>query len=209
MRHNERFALKIVGATVVIFILQMLFPLITDNFALIASRAWSEPWMFLSAIFLHADFMHLFFNMFGLALFGSLLEQIIGSKKFLGLYLGTGVFASLVAVWFYPASLGASGALMGVLGALAVMRPKMIIMLNFIPMPMWVAVFVWAALDFIGFFGGTTGIANVAHLAGLFSGLAVGYSMKGKLGIWEKKEKIEVFTPEEFENWHNTHMRKR
>ena len=151
---------------------------LTELFLLDQARVWFEPWRLLTAMFLHGSPNHLFFNMFGLFIFGPILEERIGAKRFLYLYLGAGLFASLAAALLYPLSLGASGAIFGVLGALIMLLPRLQILFFFIiPMPLWVAGIVWVILDTIGLFF-PTGIASAAHLAGMAIGLAVGYYIK-------------------------------
>lgn len=196
MRH---YSLYLVGICVVVFALQNIFPAITDNFSLVSARALSEPWMFLTSVFLHADIMHLLYNMFALALFGAILEKIVGGKKFLAIFFVSGLSASIAAFFFYGASLGASGAIFGILGALAVMRPKMTIWI-YVPMPMFVAIFVWAALDLTGFLY-PSGIANAAHLAGLGAGLAFGFALRKSFGERVAKRKPQIISNEEFRRW--------
>ena len=182
-----------------VFILQNIFPAITDNFSLVSERALAEPWMFLTGIFLHADLMHLLYNMFALALFGAILEKIAGGKMFLAIFFVAGLAASAAAFFFYSASLGASGAIFGILGALAILRPRMVVWL-YVPMPMIVAIFVWAAIDLTGFFY-PSGIANAAHLAGLGAGLVFGLALRKKFGEHAAKRKQYEIGNEEFRRW--------
>ena len=104
-----------------IFILQNLpgIPGFTEMFVLNSKALDGEFWRFLSAIFLHGSITHLIYNLFALLFFGGLLEKLIGSKRFLILFFISGIFANLISVWFYSSSLGASGAVYGILGALA------------------------------------------------------------------------------------------
>ncbi|MFZ3076981.1 MAG: rhomboid family intramembrane serine protease [Candidatus Aenigmatarchaeota archaeon] len=193
------YSLYLVGICVIVFALQNIFPAITDNFSLVSARALSEPWMFFTAIFLHADIMHLLYNMFALALFGSMLEKIVGGRNFLAIFIISGLIASAAAFFFYGASLGASGAIFGILGALAVLRPRMTIWL-YVPMPMFVAIFVWAALDLTGFLY-PSGIANAAHLAGLGAGLLFGLALRKKFGERAPKRRQYEIGSEEFRRW--------
>lgn len=177
-----KYSIVFVAACTVIFILQLFFPAIEDSFVLYSSRVVSEPWMLVTSTFLHGSFGHLFFNMFALGLFGLLLESIVGSKKFVLVYFGTGIVASIGAAIFYPASLGASGAIYGILGTLTVLRPRMAVWVFGIPMPMYVAAIFWAFLDLVGFFA-PSGIANAAHLFGLGAGIAAGLILRGKFRL--------------------------
>src|SRR3989344_8244692 len=90
--HN--FALIIMIITVICFILQISIPGFTEWFYLTSTDAFVRPWMFLTAMFMHSPggIWHIFFNMFGLLMFGPILEQRIGSNKFLFLYLVGGIF---------------------------------------------------------------------------------------------------------------------
>ena len=171
--------LPIIGINAIMFLLQMLFdPWFTTMFVLDSSVVWFEPWRLVTSMFLHGSLNHIFFNMFGLFIFGPILEERIGPRRFLMLYLGAGLFAALAAALLYPASLGASGAIFGMLGALIMLLPRLQILFFFIiPMPLWVAGIVWVIFDTIGLFF-PTGIASAAHLAGMAVGLAVGYYIK-------------------------------
>ena len=185
----KKYSLILVGICVVVFVLQLFFPLIEDNFALYSSRVFSEPWLLVKSIFLHGSFQHLFFNMFALGLFGFILENIIGSKKFIQIYLLSGIVASIGAAIFYPASLGASGAIYGIMGTLAVLRPKMRIwIMGFFPMPMYMAAIVWAGMDLIGMFA-PSGTANAAHLFGLGAGILAGFLLKGNFRLPRMKSR--------------------
>lgn len=181
-RHNHFISLKIVAVCVVLFFLQIMFPFINQNFVLYQHRVLFEPWQILTSMFLHGSLGHLVFNMIGLALFGSILENIIGTRKFLYLYFGAGVVAALAGTFIYPAMLGASGAIMGVLGALAMLRPSMVIWVSFIPMRMWVASIVWVVIDLSRMFDPTSNIAALAHLGGIIVGFIVGWKLKPKYG---------------------------
>jgi len=86
-----------------------------------------EIWRFVSAIFLHDGIIHLIYNLFALALFGFILEKLIGSKRFLIVFFASGIIANLIAVNFYNSSLGVSGAIYGILGCLVILKPLMMI----------------------------------------------------------------------------------
>ena len=185
----RKYSLILVGICVVVFVLQLLFPVIENNFALYSSRVFSEPWLLVTSIFLHGSFQHLFFNMFALGLFGFIVENIIGSKKFIQIYFLSGIVASVGAAIFYPASLGASGAIYGIMGTLTVLRPKMRIwIMGFFPMPMYMAAIVWAGMDLLGMFA-PSGTANAAHLFGLGAGILAGFLLKGKFRLPQRKSR--------------------
>ena len=194
--------------TAAVFVLQIISPAITNDFSLVSAEVFSHPWTLLTSIFLHGGIEHLFYNMFALVLFGLILEQIIGSKKFFILYFSSGLIASLATIPFYQSSLGASGAIFGILGALAILRPRMVVWISFIPMPMFLAVFVWAAIDLFGIFF-PSNIANAAHLAGLGLGVAYGFYLRGNFGenLFQKKRNSMRISEENFEDWEDNFVK--
>jgi len=155
--------------------------------ALKPDQFFSAPWTLVTSMFLHAGLMHLFFNMFALWMFGMVLEYKIGSRNFLILYFAAGLAGSLAYLFTSwgstTAGLGASGAIYGILGAVAVLEPHLRVwMMGFVPMPMWMAAVFWAGLEFFGFFSGDTGIGYAAHLGGLFAGILLAYYLKQQAG---------------------------
>ncbi len=195
----QYWSIRLVLIISAIFALQNAIPGLTENLALVSERALAEPWMFLTAVFLHADITHLLYNMFALALFGSILEKIIGGKMFAAVFLASGLIASFAAFLFYPVSLGASGAIFGILGTLAMLRPHMTVWL-YVPMPMVVAIFVWAAIDLLGFLY-PSGVANAAHLAGLAVGVLAGFPLRKGFGEHYARRKTQAISDEEFRRW--------
>ncbi|MCK4968851.1 MAG: rhomboid family intramembrane serine protease, partial [Candidatus Aenigmarchaeota archaeon] len=140
-------AWKLVIINTIIAFLEIPFSWLIPVFALVPEQIYSAPWMLVTSMFLHLDIMHLFQNMFALAFFGILLEKIIGSKRFLSLYFAAGIAGSLASIVFYPhaTSLGASGAIMGVIGALATLRPKLVLYFGG-PIPMIILAAMWIIL---------------------------------------------------------------
>ena len=176
----------------VIFIFQQLISNFTDIFILDANIVLTRPWTLITAVFLHSNLVHLLYNLFGLALFGIILEDIIGTRKFLKLFFIAGLAASLISLPFYTRVLGASGAVFGIIGMLAILRPRMVIWLYGMPMPMFIALMVWAAIDIFGIFF-PSGTANIAHLAGLAAGIMFGIVNYGKYKENRpKKENIHI-----------------
>src|SRR3989338_7692065 len=163
----------------VIFIFQQLISNFTDIFILDANIVLTRLWTLITAVFLHSNLVHLLYNLFGLALFGIILENIIGTRKVLKLFFIAGLVASLTSLPFYDQVLGASGAIFGIIGMLAILMPRMVIWLYGMPMPMFIALMVWAAIDIFGIFF-PSGTANIAHLAGLAAGIMFGIVNYGK-----------------------------
>ena len=130
-------------ANLVVFIIQHMMSGadVAQQFALSVYHARElELWRFFTAMFLHGGFMHFFFNMFGLYIFGSLAAPILGAKRFLLLYLISGTLGNVL--WFFVNwnnpqvwLIGASGAVMGVILASAMILPDIPMMLLFVPFP--------------------------------------------------------------------------
>ena len=199
------YAVKLSVIVVLVFLLQILITGFTDWFVLNQS-SYFQPWRFVSAIFLHGGLNHLVLNLFALLLFGSILEKFIGGRRFLSVFFATGILANLFSVNFYNSSLGASGAIFGIIGALILIKPLMTIWAFGMPMPIFVAGILWALQDVIGAFN-PSGVGNVAHLSGMFFGIL--------LGVWFRKliknrvrEKPRIVIDERaVRNWEDKFMR--
>lgn len=204
------YALKFSIVMVLVFLAQILISGFTELFVL-NSDSWLEPWRFLTAVFLHGGVGHLVLNLFALLLFGSILERVAGSGKFLLVFFFTGIFANLISINFYKSSLGASGAIFGVIGALIFIRPGMPVWAFGLPMPLFVAGIIWAGADMlgaIGFFAGNPldNTGNIAHLSGMFLGFVFGYFYRKRLR--KKVRKIDVSIDEnEIRRWEDNWMR--
>lgn len=166
---NQFYALKLVIICVIVFVFQLTIKGFTDLFILNQS-SYIEIWRFLTAIFLHGDVSHILYNMFALGLFGFMLESLIGSRKFLIIFLSTGIIANIISVNFYDSSLGASGAIFGIIGALVIIRPTLMVWAFGLPMPMFLAGILWAIGDIIGVFF-PSNVGNIAHLSGMLFGI--------------------------------------
>lgn len=162
-------------------------------------------------MFLHGSFSHLFFNMFALWMFGRVLEYDLGGKRFLVYYMITGIGAGLINLgvnyWEYSAlsaqfaltdpqglatwvnqgvTIGASGAVFGILLAFGMMHPNDRIMLLIPPIPLKAKYFViiYGLLElYLGVTGRQSNIAHFAHLGGMIFGFAL-------LKIWKSNGKI-------------------
>ena len=143
---------------------------------------WWQP---LTHMFMHGGFWHIFMNMYTLLIFGSVLEKAIGSKKFLVFYFVTGfgavAFHTLVQYLqirytgtpgniYYIPTVGASGAIYGVLMGYAMLFPDSVLTLLFPPISLkakWF-VLIFAAIELLtGVTGTAEGIAHFAHLGGM------------------------------------------
>ena len=191
-----------------------------------------KPWQLLTYMFMHAtrgifmtqqsiDISHLFFNMFGLVMFGSVLEHVFGSKRYLFFYLTVGIGAALIqegvyAIWIHnlatglpegwtlstvaergiqlirgnqnwvdptlgqlnmlinTPTVGASGALYGILLGFAMLFPNMPLYFFFIPVPIkakWMVLGYGVIELFFGVTGLQSGVAHFAHLGGMLVAL--------------------------------------
>lgn len=189
-----------------------LFQLFVNGFTdllVLDESSFIEPWRFITAIFLHGGAGHLLYNIFALALFGSILEKLVGGRKFLLTFFSTGIIANLIAVNFYSSSLGASGAIFGVIGALILVRPGLPIWAFGIPMPIFLAGIIWGAGDLLGavaYFVGNpiNNTGNIAHLSGMALGLLLGLFFRQKE---QKENKISYrFDEEEIRRWEDDNL---
>lgn len=169
-------SIGIIAACVVVFLLNnisaqlALWPLFSNYFA---------PWQLITYAFLHGGFNHIFFNMFALWMFGLPVEKVWGSRRFAEYYfvcvLGAGVIQLMVQYIsgeVYP-TIGASGAVFGLLLAYGVMWPNAKLFLIFFPVPIkakWF-VLIYGAVELIfGVTGAMPQVAHYAHLGGLLFG---------------------------------------
>jgi membrane associated rhomboid family serine protease len=147
----------------------------------------SPIWLtLLTAMFMHGGLIHLGGNMLFLWIFGDNVEHRVGHIPYALFYLAAGVVASFAQILVNTDSviptLGASGAIAGVLGAYLVLFPGNRVLVLIIRFPIWVpaivAIGMWAALQVIGGFGAPAeggGIAYMAHIGGFVAGLAGGF----------------------------------
>ena len=166
-------ALELTGICVAVFLLSQVFPdFFYSAFVLSRGTILSMPWALITSMFMHSGFVHLYGNMFALAVFGSLFEKQAGSRNFLIVFFIGGIIAGLAGLAFYESLLGASGAIYALGGALLVLRPNQPTMMLFIPVsiPLWISVVAGFLLTF-----GSAGIAWQAHLGGIAFGVLAGF----------------------------------
>lgn len=150
-----------------------------------------------TSIFLHAGFRHIIFNVLALVFLGIFLEENIGSKKFLAIFLISGIIGNLVfgLVNQNPA-LGASGAISGILGAIVVLYPMQQFMFFFLPVRLqaWMVAIIFLVLQIYVAFSSDL-IAWEAHVGGFAAGMVVARLIM-RMDIEErseKREKVNVF----------------
>ena len=183
---------------VAVYLIEILFRMpLSGLFALPA--VWWETWSFGSLftyMFVHANSTHLFVNMLGLFFIGSAVEQTIGSYRFFVLYYLSGILGGLG--WSLLAEpgavcVGASGAVMGILGAFGALYPNAKLLLWFVlPIKAWVLVtllLIWELYETVGVHE-TGGIANAAHLVGAIAGVCYAMTLKHPSLLAKIKDKI-------------------
>jgi len=177
---------------VLVWIAQIIF--INQGFALENYGAlWSfdsenfKVWQLITYMFMHASvqggqivFSHILFNMFTLWMFGSILENVWGGKRFLTFYMICGVFAGAAQLFLqkdFGYAVGASGAIMGVMAGYVYLFPNTELYIMFIPIPIKAKYVIpgFMLLDLFGSFAPREGdnVAHWAHLGGAFAGLVL------------------------------------
>jgi len=147
-------------------------------------------WTFITSMFMHGGFFHLFVNMLSLMFVGSLAERLIGRKRYFWFYIFAGIFAGLLFVLsavIFPQDIntyavGASGALFGVVGLLMLLTPNLPVYIMFIPIPVklkYAAPGILILLWIISI-AGNVPIGNMAHLGGLLAGIFYGIFLRKK-----------------------------
>lgn len=147
--------------------------LLVNLLVLVPAFILERPWTIVTYAFLHADVLHLLFNMIGLFFFGPRLESVLGSGRFLGLYFTSAIVAALASVFFEPYApvVGASGAVFGVLIGFAKFWPRdRIYFWGVIPIEARWFIVLLAAYSIYGGLTSGGGIAHFAHLGGLAGG---------------------------------------
>jgi len=153
-----------------------MYPVFSDNF---------RPYQLVTHFFMHFDTRHLLFNMMTLFFLGPMLEQALGSKRFLILYLVSALGSFLLVfgydliqynqgtLYLNKASVGASGAIYGVLLGLAALFPNAKVNLIFPPIPIKIGVLAMVLVG-VGIYseitGANAGVGHLAHLGGGFAG---------------------------------------
>lgn len=198
---------------VAINILLFIATLVNENFMLVnfamfyPASPFFKPWQIITHMFMHGGFWHIFFNMYTLLMFGIILERSLGSQRFLIFYFVTGLGAAALHTgveWIQATmflsnnaianyhqllmtpTLGASGAIYGVLIGYAMLYPQSRLTLLFPPITLTAKWFViiFAVIElFTGITGFQDGIAHFAHLGGMLFGwlLIMWWRKKGRL----------------------------
>lgn len=174
----------LIGANVVVFVAQVLFPIVTALLglhpALVVHSFWI--WQLATYMFLHGGIFHIVFNMLALWMFGAELERTWGTRYFLKFYFVTGIGAAVLTVLFslLPFGfarqlqdvniIGASGAIYGLLLAYAIYFPERPILLIVFWVPARLCVTILGAIAVFASLTEAGGVANATHLGGLLVG---------------------------------------
>lgn len=139
-----------------------------------------HAWQLVTYSFLHGGLMHLFFNMFALYMFGGEIERTVGARRYVQYWFAAVIAAAVTQLVVsavsgmppYP-TVGASGGVFGLLLAFGMFFPRRMLVLLFppIPMPAWLFVTLYGALElYLGVTGTQAGVAHFAHLGGMLGG---------------------------------------
>ena len=179
-------------ANVAVFVLTFFAPALVVRFGLRPADLFSQfaVWQLVSYMFVHAGLSHIFFNMLTLYFVGVELERMWGTKYFTKFYFASGIGAGLTQVllgilpfsfadqFYYPSTVGASGAIYGLLMAFALYFPTRTFLVFFVfPVQARYFVMILGGMALLFSLGGGAGVAHTAHLGGLLSGYLY---LKGK-----------------------------
>ncbi len=158
------------------------------------NTGYFRPFQLVTHMFMHGGFFHLFFNMFGLVVFGRVIESVWGSKRMFILYFVSGLGAAGLQLLVYhfmnmtAVMVGASGALFGLLAAFALLFPNVELMLIFLPIPIKAKYMVPAFAILSLFFGVANIGGNIAHFAHL-GGAIFGFF----IALYWKKNQFRIY----------------
>lgn len=157
-------------ANVAMFIFQTALPRLANLLVFVPFLVLTRPWSVVTYMFLHGGLMHLAFNMLGLWFFGAGVETRIGSRRFVVLYLVSGISGALLSMAFSmgAAVIGASAGVFGVMLAFARFWPDQPIYIwGILPIPARMLVILTTVMAIWSGFGGVGGnVAHFAHLGG-------------------------------------------
>jgi membrane associated rhomboid family serine protease len=174
----------IVGANVAVFLLQLFGSGLTLFALWPLQSGLFRPWQVLTYGFMHGSWLHIFFNMFAVFMFGSEVERLFGARRYLVYYLLCVIGAALmhlIVVSVAPgmplaATVGASGGVFGLLLAFGMAFPRRELIIFPIPVPIqaWLAVTLYGAMElYLGVTRTASGVAHFAHLGGMATGFVL------------------------------------
>jgi membrane associated rhomboid family serine protease len=190
---------RLIIANVLMFFLEQTAPGWMGALVFRPAYVLYQPWTILTYMFLHdpRGITHILFNMLGLYFFGPRVEERLGSRRFITLYLISGISGAIASFFFAPMAsvVGASAAVFGVMLAFAMFWPDVqILFMFFFPVQARVAVIIMTVLAlWSGFQGSRTGVADFAHLGGFAGGFFYLKFLERKSGV--KKFRSKTVTP--------------
>jgi len=164
------------------------------------AEVYREPWTIITYMFVHAGFLHVFFNMLMLFFFGPPLEERWGGREFIKYYAICGVGGALFTLIFGGGTIvGASGAIYGIMLAYALNWPDSLIWIYaiFPVKAKYLVLFLGALSFFFAFSGPADGIAHFAHLGGLVVGfvyLKKGWEVEARWNALKKRVRKRKFS---------------
>ena len=170
----------LIGLNVILFIVTLIDRDVVFLLGFQPATFFSQPWTIVTSLFIHRDWWHIIANMITLYFFGRNLFRLVGENKFLTVYFIGGIVGNILFMLLAPPLsrvVGASGAVFALGGALAVMRPKLKVLVFPIPvpLPLWAVVIGAFAILIVVPAIAWQAIAWQAHLGGLIVGLIAGY----------------------------------
>jgi membrane associated rhomboid family serine protease len=151
---------------------------ILDTFGFTPNQFLDEPWTIVTCMFVHVGIWHILGNMLMLYFFGSYILGLLGEAKFLVIYFVGGLLGNLLFFLLgneYDIVVGASGAIYAIMGTLAVLRPRLKVLIWFlVPVDLWILVVIMGALIFATQIGSGY-IAWQAHIGGMIFGVLAGF----------------------------------
>jgi len=169
----------LIALNVLIFVITLARPKeVIDFLGLTPALLSQQPWTIISSMFVHGSFFHILFNMIALYFLGSFLIRTAGEKSFLAVFFLGGLAGNALYFLLGPpliTGVGASGGIFALAGALAVMVPRVPVLIIPIPvpMPLWLAIIILVLISFL-----FSWIAWQAHIGGLFLGLIAGLTFR-------------------------------
>lgn len=165
----------LIGLNVILFIVTLIDRNVIFLLGFNPASFSSRPWTIITSLFIHGGFWHIIANMITLYFFGRNVLRLVGENKLLAVYFIGGIVGNILFLLLaspFAVAVGASGAIFALGGALAVMRPKLRVLVFPIPVPLPLWVVVIGASVILSF---VPNIAWQAHLGGLIVGLIGGY----------------------------------
>jgi membrane associated rhomboid family serine protease len=188
---DQKATVVIVAVSVVLWLLDLVTGrALTQAFAYYTPLVGTQPWRLVTGLFVHSSVLHILFNMLSVWIFGRMLENILGSWRFLALYFLAGLGGDLAVSLLSPATpvVGASGAIFGLFAAFFVIQRS----LGYNAMQLLI---VMGLNLFLGFLPGTN-IAWQAHVGGIVLGFITGFVFSKTRNVRQRGLQITLLVAE-------------